>query len=392
MKKRVLYGFLKDQRASVAVITAITLIPILITAGLVTDLGRLYVIKAELQNAADAGALAGAEALFNPSFNSAYLPQRPRPYHSPYPYPVVPSFFPAPHELRPVPAVATEGQFRLRLTFTTDEPIETVTHCEMARAAARAAVMANRADGQYLVFDDEDAQLGTYAYSGDGGNWEFTPSECSNNTNAVRVITRKTTNLNGPVNMIFAKVLGVDYVELSAQSVAMLGWVKGIGKGRGTFPLALGDKYVPPPGEKMLVTFSTNWSDSGGWHTFFDPSSSAIDLRKLVNRTTPSPEIKCADMIHCTNGVDASVVQEMHDQFYRVHNGNWTIILPVIPADSNYLQARKVIGFCAFEVIEVKGPPEKTVKGYAVGGYILPKSEAGGPDMGLRASLPKLAH
>jgi len=378
--------FLKDQRGSVSGFSAIMLVLILTITGLVIDLGRMYVIKVELQNAADAGALAGANALFNTDFHA-----KSSPFPKPYDPPIVPASFTPPLFFNVFPGLGLRGQVPWLYCATADGPYEPVTYCDMARAAARAVVRANKAGGQPLSLPDNDVKLGNYALNQELGKWTFTPGSCSNDTNAVRVITRKTTQVNGPVHLIFGQFLGKEYVELSAESVAMLGWVKGIGAGRGTFPLALGDKYVPDPGKRMLVTFSTNASDTGGWHTFFDPSASANDLTKLVNGTKPSPEIKCGDSINLTNGVDASVVQEMVKQFYTMKQQKWTIILPVISADLNYIQVRKVTGFCAFEVLEVKGPPYNTVTGYAVGGYLLPHSEPGGPSKGLRATIPKLS-
>lgn len=376
--------FGQDQRGSVAVTSAVILALILAVAGLVVDLGRLYVIKAELQNAADAGALAGANALFNPEFQARSVPL-PKPFQAP----IMPASFRPRLAFDYYPGLGARGQLPL-LYAAMEEPLEVVTYCDMARAAARAAVMLNKAGGQPLTLPDEDVSLGVYAMNNELGKWTFTPGTCSNNTNAVKVITRRTSQVNGAVNLIFASLLGKRTAELSAESVAMLGWVKGIGPGRGTFPLALGDKYVPDPGQRMLVTFSPNTSDTGGWHTFFDTSASANDLKKLVNGTKPSPEIKCGDWINLTNGVDTSVLQEMYQEFYNKRGGDWTIILPVITAEANYLQSRQVIGFCAFEVTEVKAAPEKTVTGYAVGGYLLPHTETGGK-MGLRATLPKLA-
>jgi hypothetical protein len=377
--------FLKDKRGSMTVACALMMVFLLTMAGLVIDLGRLYVIRVELQNAADAGALAGANALFNTEFQVKSSPIR-----RPYDPPIVPASFMPPFFSNVFPGLSLRGQVQWRYAATVEEPHEAVTYCDMARAAARATVMANRAGGETLTLPDEDVQLGNYAMNQEMGKWTFTPGTCSNETNAVKVVTRKTMTVNGPVYLIFGQLLGRQYVELSAESVAMLGWVKGIGAGRGTFPLALGDKYMPEPGQSLEVTFNPNTTDSGGWHTFYDSSASANDLKNLVNGTTPSPEIKCGDVINLTNGVDTSVIQEMYKEFYNNRNQDWTIIVPVISSDLNYNQQRQVIGFCAFTVTEVKSAPEKTVTGIAVGGYVLPNSKSDLPKTGLRATLPRL--
>ena len=60
-------GWCGDQSGSVAVISALCLAVMLGLAAVVIDLGHAYVVKRELQNAAEAGALAGARALSLPA-------------------------------------------------------------------------------------------------------------------------------------------------------------------------------------------------------------------------------------------------------------------------------------------------------------------------------------
>ena len=64
MKTRRFLAFLRDKKGIAVPVTAICIVMLLTIVAVVIDLGRLYVIKAELQNAADAGASAGAQALF----------------------------------------------------------------------------------------------------------------------------------------------------------------------------------------------------------------------------------------------------------------------------------------------------------------------------------------
>ncbi|MBV8859950.1 MAG: hypothetical protein JOZ02_23670 [Acidobacteria bacterium] len=51
------------QRGSVLAVSALGMLALILAAGLAVDVSHLYVVKAELQNAADASALAGASAL-----------------------------------------------------------------------------------------------------------------------------------------------------------------------------------------------------------------------------------------------------------------------------------------------------------------------------------------
>jgi hypothetical protein len=289
-----------------------------------------------------------------------------------------------------LPFTRVASQLSIILAAVTPPVEQTLTSCDYARAAARHTVEANNAEGKSLSINDADIDLGVWKQNSATNNWEFESQSCTNSTNAVKVETRKDEAINGPVNLIFAQILGIESKELKAQSIAMLGWVKGIGLGKGAFPLALGDKNVPPPGGKLPVTFSSNNTDTGAWQTFSDPSASADSVTKLVNGTTPSPAIKCEDMIYVTNGVAASVLQEIYKEFYVVHGGDWTVILPVIGTESNYTGQKKVKGFCAFKITEVKQSPENSVSGYSLGGYIVPNAEPGGPDYGLKAGIAKL--
>jgi Flp pilus assembly protein TadG len=65
MKQLVIRSSLKNQTGAVAIMVALLLIVFIGFAALAIDLGHLYVVRNELQNAADAGALAGARFLYN---------------------------------------------------------------------------------------------------------------------------------------------------------------------------------------------------------------------------------------------------------------------------------------------------------------------------------------
>jgi Flp pilus assembly protein TadG len=60
----------KNERGAIAIIVAIALPVFLGFAALAIDLSNLYVARNELQNAADAGALAGARILYDDSGTS----------------------------------------------------------------------------------------------------------------------------------------------------------------------------------------------------------------------------------------------------------------------------------------------------------------------------------
>jgi hypothetical protein len=205
------------------------------------------------------------------------------------------------------------------------------------------------------------------------------------------VITRKNSEVNDPVALFFGQFLGRTTQDVAAQAVALLGWAGGIPTGKGAFPLAMGEDYVPPPGNKVLITFTPSGSDKGCWHSFTFNQCDTSTLVDIVNGTIPTPAVKIGDMLHVSNGDHTPVIQEMK-RVFNARQGDWIVILPVIQSDTNYVQDQLVKGFCAFQITDIQGPPDKTVTGWVMGGYIAPGAETGGPDYGLRATLPKLVY
>ena len=65
MKRYHLSLLIKNQRGVTLIVVAICIFMIIALAALAVDIGHLVVTKNELQNAADAGALAGARYLYN---------------------------------------------------------------------------------------------------------------------------------------------------------------------------------------------------------------------------------------------------------------------------------------------------------------------------------------
>ena len=64
MKRKSLLRRLGNQKGVTIVVVAIVLVVLIGFAALAIDLGYLYIVRGELQNAADSGALAGAQVLY----------------------------------------------------------------------------------------------------------------------------------------------------------------------------------------------------------------------------------------------------------------------------------------------------------------------------------------
>lgn len=329
--------FLRHTKAAVIPYVAVALALLLIIAGLAIDLGHVYVVKQELQSAADAGALAGARGMFD-------LQDQTNPTH----------------------------------------PIK----CDLAVSVAQATVTQNPSDYRNLTLPAEDVKVGMWEYT--SGTWQFREAACSKDIAAVQVTTRRTAAVNGPVNLFFSRFLGKDSVELTARATAVLGWLTGLPPGF-AFPLAIGEKYVPKnPNQRVPVTFSPDWGDTGGWHCFEEISADANELKRYINGTKPTPAIELNDYISVINGVAESVIQELAKALQN-HGGTWLVYLPVIDA-TKMTQTREVLGFCAFEIQKVD-KATKAVSGDALGIYMAPaqnQSPTPGANTKLRSNHPVL--
>jgi hypothetical protein len=335
--------FTPDDRGAVLPLTALMIVVIIWCVALAIDLGRIYLVKCELQRAADAGAMAAALGLF-----------------------------------------ATPPG--------TQNPVPVSPDCSRAFSVCQSVVGGNQADASGLVALSNDVTFGNW----DAASGTFTPTGCTPQVNAVRVLLRKDNTANGPVPLFFAGLMpqGLNSVNLTAQAIGLSGYVGYVPPGAGAFPLAVDANKVPlgPGDKKIILTLNPTTTDGGCWQTFFDQSPAASDLRKLVDGTTPSPALKVGDQIRVTEGVADTVMQQVKQQFDdRVHsNQDYVVLVPVIPGGSHTGLAT-VQGFVALKLtlVDASGG-DKRLEAVTVPDYVAPGVAPGGPNFGLWAGLPKL--
>ncbi len=330
-----------DERGAVLPLTALMIVVIICCLALAIDLGRVYLVKCELQRAADAGAMAAALGLF---------------------------------------AVPPGSQ----------NPVPVSPDCSRAFSVCQSVVAANPADASGLVALSNDVTFGSWD---EATQPPFTSTGCTNQVNAVKVLLRKDNTANGAVSLFFAGLMpqGLSSINLTAQAIALTGYAGYVPPGGGAFPIAVDSNKVPPNhgGELIRIDLNPSTQDGGCWHTFDDGSPGASDLRGLVDGSTPSPSIKVGDQIRMTEGVAATVLQTLETEFNR-RGGNWTILVPVIPGDS-HTGWGTVQAFVALKLtlVDAHGA-DKRLEGITVPDYVAPGVAPGGPNCGLWAGLPKL--
>jgi len=312
-----LANFVRDKGGGIAVITALFLTVAAGAMAIAIDLGHIFLVRCELQRAADAGALAAARGLIPPG---------------------------------PIP------------------PAGITPDCANALAVSQRIVAANTADGGNLTLPDADVIFGAW----DIGSKTFVSLGCGNpnQVTAVKVITRKDNAANGPVPLSFSRILGgMTDKELTAEAIGLTGYPGG---GPGTFPLAVDADKVPPNNTPFRIHLNPTPSDEGCWHSYKDSSSGASDLRDYVNGTKTGPDLQVGDQINVKEGVADSVMKEVADQLAtRTSQGQtYDVLVPIIPGDSSHAGWAPIEGFATLRITEVVTQgSDKYLEGYIVPNY-----------------------
>jgi Putative Flp pilus-assembly TadE/G-like len=309
---------LSEQRGGVAIIVAVSVIVLLSVAALVIDIGYGFVVNNQLQNAADAGALAGARALGN--------------YYCPATDPDNPCLSPA------------------TMKATTVSDVEPV-----ARAVVTDIVGKNYAAKVALAIDDGDIEVGwwdldakTFSATYTGDPAEYSPP------NAVRVRTRRDTTTNTPLQTFLGNILGVANINLSKQATAALTGIGEVEPG-GLIPLALSEQHEC----KDVIKLQKTTTSCSGWTGFFGDTNTK-DMGTLIDGirtgTTESPEIKVGDSLNFTGGVTAATFNAFYNLWMVKKDpatGIWRVLLPVYEDSGTCNNPNKSIPIKGFATMDI---------------------------------------
>ena len=238
------FKLLKDQRGVSAVIIALLLVVLLGMAALAIDLGYLYVTRNELQNVADASALAATRRLGEI-------------------YQAMPGNLQASYDLANFPADRTD----------------------MESIAIEVAGM-NKAAAASITILNADIEF---------GRWDFVNRSLTvidDQPDAVRVKARRDEKANNPVTTFFAKVFNVNNMSVTATATAAL---SGLGETKADeLVLPIGISYAWFSGKAFCdetIKFSpTKDPDAcAGWNSFtYSPPNDNL-LRKILEVPTTKP-------------------------------------------------------------------------------------------------------
>ena len=257
-------GFLNDTRGASAVVIALSLFVMIGAASLAIDVGQLYTVRNELQNAADAAALAGVAQLIQNQDGKAVR-------NSSQAIQSALQVAQAQSQLQGLPSVPDAGRNDLVMTF-----------------------------GFWDI----------YAPSRELAWTEIGPTcPADSNANALRVSIRRAEGFAfGPVTNLFAVALGYPTTQVSATATAFLGFTEAANQGTVTIPLAipqntlaamrpehsswLAQLFAPREAQAAVHSFTFRDLGSGAWYQnnlykpLFDATKAYL---YVVNANDPVP-------------------------------------------------------------------------------------------------------
>jgi len=323
-----------NQTGATAILVGLLMIIFIGLAALAVDIGHLYLVRNELQNASDAGALAGARVLYN------------------------------------------EEGTEINAT---------------ANATAYGAAVANQSektsvDVHWNGDNSGDIERGhwsfaTHTFTPNSSTapvdlWNVSTDELDANVNFINAVRVRARRQDTPAASFFGRIFGYSNFILSADSVAYIGFAGTLTPFEVDQPIAIckesileGGIYTCNIGRMINSGQNVATSETGGWTSFNQDDTAcqggtnSQEVRSLVC-ADGNPEPLILGKAMATNGGEiASAFKKLRqcweDETSRTKS--WTLTLPVIECPGNNVgTCEKPVGAVTVHVVWVTGEGEDT--------------------------------
>ncbi|MFT5034854.1 MAG: hypothetical protein ACI87L_000692 [Litorivivens sp.] len=374
----------RRQQGSYVVIFAGLVLTLTGFAVLAVDVGRIFIVRNELQNAADAAALAGANCLTRQSESG---------------------------------------------TTNCLSAMATSLNWDRAAAKAQAQLNQNQADNRSISSTDAGHVI-------DVGYWDLFNKRPSGGTlptspmltalssigtvdkPAIRVKVSKAAGQNGgPILMLTRLMFGGSDVPMSATSVAVISSPGSVFAGT-LIPMAINkclfDTYwdssnnvpftanlntlagVPQVlGEPWVFRIGSSYHygscDSGQWTSFGDDTNSAMAMKDLISGGNPTA-LSVGDATYVQAGTKTSGYKELL-KTYPMPAGV-DVLVPVVDYPSGLDAVNTsipIVAFAVFHITDIQGGSGKYIEGYFKGSQTFTNTSGVGPSYGAYTP-PRLAY
>lgn len=352
-------ALIEDTRGAVAVMVAIVLVVLLSFGALALDISNAMIARNELQNVADASALAGARQL---GVIYAALPQG-----TPY------------------------------TTYVLSNPSAVVN-------AATAVALANQARQVAITLNPADIVIGVW----NSGPRTLTAGNVG--ATGVRVTARRDGGANGPVATWLAGIMGINSMNVVATGTAAVTGTGILLPGEANSPFGFDRRVFDDPAFcNRPIQFYPTTTSCAGWTTFDQSPANANTERQIVQGLTPNPPTYITPQINAgqtslvyNGGNMASVFPSLINLYLakRVPDTTspsgwcWNITVPVYSDPSNQTCSNPsgsliTVGFASACVWQVQGPPTQQINARVTCGEVT-NGNGGGGNFGTLGSIPGL--
>ena len=350
---------MQDTRGAVAVIVAIMMVVLLSFGALALDISNAMIARNELQNVADASALAGARQL---GVIYQALPQG-----TPY------------------------------TTYVLSDAGAVV-------GAATAVALANQARQVAIVLNPADIVIGVWNV----GPRTLTPGNVG--ATGVQVTAHRDGTANGPVATWLAGIMGINSMNVVATGTAAITGTGILLPGEANSPFGFDKKIFDDPAYcNKPIQFYPTTTSCAGWTTFNENPPNANKERQIVQGLTPNPPTYITPQITAgqssleyIGGNLASVFPSLINLYNakKVPDASspsgycWNITVPVYSDPSNQTCSNPTgslitVGFASACVWKVQGVPAQQINAIVTCGEVT-NGGGGGGNFGTLGSIPGL--
>lgn len=301
------------ERGAVAVFTAAILTLLMMFTALAVDIGHLYGVKNELQNAADAGALAGAHKLFDDADGNLT-----------------------------VAAAIAEASRITPLNGTGNQQVTNFT-AETGHWSFATKTFTPSPNTTQVAWEERPAS-----------ELDVDPAFI----NAVRVTTRRPDTPS-----FFAHIFGINNFFLSNNAVAYIGFAGTLFPSELDEPIAIckesitnGGAYTCNMGRMLNSGGNAATSNTGAWTNFTQPCSTASgnDMNNMVCSVGNPTEVQFGQGIGATGGVQDSTLNKLVDCWTKATSRTqpWSMTLPVVECPGNNVSnCAKLVGAVTVNIL-----------------------------------------
>ncbi len=324
----------RNEKGATAVYAAVVLLILLGFSALGVDVNYLYGVRNELHNAADAGALAGADVLFN-----------------------------------------EDGSLNREAALAEGNRIAT------ANTTGKEAVVAGTVETGHWSFATKTFTANPAETQTEWKEKSF--SELDGDTDFINAVMVRAERSDTP--SFFAKILGFDNFFVSNDAVAYIGFAGTIYPSELDQPIAICKESITDPdgsyscnmGRMLNSGGNVATSNTGGWTNFTQPcqTSSASDMKALVCASGNTDKLEFGQGIGATGGVQDTTLSNFYDCWAAATGKkiNWALTLAVVECPGNNVgNCAKLVGTVTVDVVWMipqndphynKVPREMTVNG-----------------------------